>query len=291
MMELISPARILAKCSVLKHGCHQLQNEGHVFLPVKIFLGVQAVVAVSAVLFRIVFSEVVQENLPAASVGLGVGYGLHQQLLAYFLLREGLALHEFFQFENVLIAVEGDAFPLLSIPAGTSCLLIVALEALGYIVVYDKTHVRLVDAHAESDCGHYHVHFFHKEQVLVLGPGGGVHAGVIRKGLDAVDGQEPGDFLGLLAAEAVDDARFAGVLLDELDELAADIDLVAYLIVEVGTVEGTFEHLCIHHIEVFLDVSLNLRCGCSREGYDGSDSELGLKSWPHSEIQCASSMA
>ena len=97
---------------------------------------------------------------------------------------------------------------------------------------------------------------------------------MIRKGLDAVDGQEPGDFLGLLAAEAVDDARFAGVLLDELDELAADIDLVAYLIVEVGTVEGTFEHLCIHHIEVFLDVSLNLRCGCSREGYDGSDSEL-----------------
>jgi hypothetical protein len=38
-----------------------------------------------------------------------------------------------------------------AVAAGTPGLLVIAFDVLGQIVVYDVTHVRLVDAHAEGD--------------------------------------------------------------------------------------------------------------------------------------------
>ena len=70
------------------------------------------------------------------------------------------------------------------------------------------------------------------------------------------------------------DSGLAGILLDELDELAADIDLVPHLVVEVGAVEGTLEYPGVHHVEVLLDVCLYLGSGRGRQGYDGGYSEL-----------------
>ena len=171
-------------------------------------------------------------------LALGVGHGVHEQLAAYLLFRDRLALHELLQLADVLVTVEGDALGVLPVTAGASCLLIVPFDALRDVVMYDKTHVRLVDSHSESDRRHNHVHILHKEPVLILGPGLRVKAGMVRKRADSVYFQQSGNLLNLFAAQAIDDPGFTGMLLYVAYDVLVGIDLVANLIEKVRPVEG-----------------------------------------------------
>ena len=132
----------------------------------------------------------------------------------------------------------------------------------------DETDVGLVDAHAEGDGRDDHLDVLHEEAVLVLGAGFRVQAGVIGEGLDAVDGEQLGQFLHLLAAQAVDDAGLAGVLADEADDVLLGVHLVADLVVEVRAVEGGLEDGGVGDAEVLEDVALDLGRGRRGEGDD-----------------------
>ena len=230
----------------------------------------QAIVTGPAIVLEIIFPEIIEQQLAAALAGLCIGHRLIQELLANLLLRHGLPLHELLQLLDVLVAVIGDASAFLPVTARPAGFLVVAFYALGNVVMDDEAHVRLVNAHAEGDGGHNHVHLFHQEQVLVLRPGLGVQAGVVRERLDAVDGQQLGHLLHLLAAEAVDDAGLAGILTEEADDVFLRLHLVPYFIIKVGPIEGRLEHLGILDAEGLEDVALHLGRGRSREGDDGS---------------------
>ena len=91
---------------------------------------------------------------------------------------------------------------------------------------------------------------------------------MVGEGLDAVDGQQLGQFLHLLAAEAVDDAGLAGVLADEADDVLFGVHLVADLVVEVRAVEGGLEDGGVGDAEVLEDVALDLGRGRRGEGDD-----------------------
>ena len=56
---------------------------------------------------------------------------------------------------------------LSTIPPGTTCFLVISFQALGYIIMDHKTDIRLVNSHSECDGGHYDIHLFHQELVLV----------------------------------------------------------------------------------------------------------------------------
>ena len=147
-------------------------------------------------------------------------------------------MHELFQLLDILITVVGDAQALLTVASGTAGFLVIALDALGNIVMNHKTDVRFVYSHAKGDGGHNDVNFLHQELVLVFCAGFGIQAGVVRKGLDAIDGQHLGQFLHLFAAEAINDAGLAGVLADKTDNVLFRFHLIPYLIVQIGPVEG-----------------------------------------------------
>ena len=137
-----------------------------------------------------------------------------------------------------------------------------------------ETHVGFVDTHAEGDGGHDHVHLFHQEGVLVAGAGDGIHAGMVGQRLDAIDIEQFGDLLHLAAAQAIDDAALAGVLLDVADDIALGIGFVADFVVEIRAVEGGLEDLRIRHPQVFLDVRLHLGRGRGGEGDDGRTADI-----------------
>ena len=250
----------------LRKGFDELDHQAHVFFPVEPHLGVEAVVAGPAVVREIIFAEVIQQQFPAALAGFGVGDGFVQELLADLLLRHRLPLHEFLQLLDVFITVVCEADAFLAIPPGPAGFLVISLYAFGNVVVDDKTDIRLVDAHAEGDGGHDDVHLFREELVLVLRPGLGIQAGVIGKGADAVDAQQLCHFLHLFPAEAIDDARLAGVLADKADDVFLRLHFVPDFIIQVGTVEGRAEHLGILDAQVLEDVALDLRGGRGGEG-------------------------
>ncbi len=126
-------------------------------------------------------------------------------------------------------------------------------------------HVGLVDAHAEGDRGDDHLDALHQEVVLILGARRGIHARMIGARTNPVGGEQLGELLDLLAAQAVDDAALALVLLDEADDVAVDVVLGPDLVVEVRAVERRLEDRGVAHAEVLLDVELHFGRGRGRE--------------------------
>ena len=228
----------MLQLEVLRQGLYQFDYQRHFLTAVEAGLGMQAVVAGAAVIRRIVLPKVVEQQLATALAGFCVCHRFLEELLANLLLCHGLPLHELFQLLDILITVVGDAQALLTVASGTAGFLVIALDALGNIVMNHKTDVRFVYPHAKGDGGHNDVYFLHQELVLVFCAGFCIQAGVVRKGLDAIDGQHLGQFLHLFAAEAINDAGLAGVLADKTDNVLFRFHLIPYLIVQIGPVEG-----------------------------------------------------
>ena len=254
---------------MLEHGA---QQQVHFLLTVDQGGRILAVVTIHgtrAIHLVKFFSEVVQQKLAAACCRLGVSHDLLKKLHAHLLFGDGFALEELLQLVNVLMAVEGDAPSFATITTCAACLLIVALQRLGHVVVNDKENVRLVDAHAEGDGRHNDVHVLHQELVLDFAALSAVHARVVGQSLHAVDAKGLGNLLHLFPAEAVDDATLAHVLKAVTHDLLQSILLGSNLIKEVVPVEGRFEHNRIDHAQVLLDVLLNLGGGRGGQRHDG----------------------
>ena len=155
------------------------------------------------------------------------------------MLGDGLAFKEFLELLKVFAAIESDALSFASVTSCTSCLLIVAFEALGDVVVDDVTDVGLVDAHTKGDGGYDDIDFLHKEIVLRLGADSGFHAGVVGGSGDVVGTEDFSQFFHFLSRQAIDDARLAGIHLNKANDVTVDVlGLRTYLVVKVGTVEG-----------------------------------------------------
>ena len=228
---------------MLRQRLHQFYGQGH-FLPrVEFRPRVQTVVASAAIVFRVIFTEVAEQQLPAAFSGLGVRQCLHQQLTPDFLFGDRFALQELVQFADILITIVCDADAFLAVTARPSGFLIIAFQTSRDVVVDDKTHIRLVDSHSECNGRHDHVHILHQKTVLVLGPDLGVQACVIRHGTYSVDYQHLSKLFDFLAAEAIYDSSLARILFYIADDVLVRLHLVTYLVIKVRPVERRFEHL------------------------------------------------
>ena len=158
--------------------------------------------------------------------------------------------------------------PVAARPAG---LLVVALDTLRDIVVDHIAHIGLVDPHAEGDGGHHHIDVFHQEHVLVFGAGFGIEPGVIGDSADTVHLEHLGQLFDALAAQAIDNPRFPGMLPHKTDDVAVHVlGLGPHLVKEVRAVEGSLEHIGIGDTQVFNDVFLYLRGGRGRKGDNGN---------------------
>src|SRR5690606_39029143 len=203
--------------------------------------------------------KIMEYEFSAGHGSFRIGHDLLQQGASYLLFGHGLAGHELFKFFNVLIGVEGQTMPFSPIPARTARFLIVALNALGNVVVDHKTHIGLVDSHTKGYGGHHDVHILHQEHVLVFGTGLGIKARVVGHRTDFVDLKDLCQFLHLFSAETIDDAGLSPMLFYKTDDVRIHIlGLGPDLIKEVGPVERGLEDLGIDHPQVFDDVLLYL---------------------------------
>ena len=187
---------------------HQSQEIAHVFGGIHPFSRMAAVVAVAAVLVGIVFAKVVQNVFAAAHARFGIRHGFGHELLGHFLFGHGLIFEKFLQLHDVVLGIEGNATPFAAVATRPAGFLIVALNALGHIVVNHKTHIGLVNPHAKGNGGHNHVYFFHQEFVLIFGAGLRIQPGVIGQGFNAVGAQNLRKLFHFFAAQTIDNARF-----------------------------------------------------------------------------------
>ena len=227
---------------------NRFQNELKQFGSVLHIVRFLAVVATSAILLRVFLSEIMEKEFSATDIGGAVVFGFLKQLLTNLFLAALLVLHELVEAVDILVAIVADAMALTTISAGTTRLLIVALKRFGYIVMDYKTHVRFVDTHSKRNSGHNHLTTLHQEGVLCLASHGGIHTGMIRQGFDIVYLQAGGKFFYGLAAQAIDDARFAVHLTNIFNNVFIYIfRLRTYFVHQVRTIETRLEDGCTLH--------------------------------------------
>ena len=153
---------------------------------------VHANVAMVAVMVN-VFSKVRKQDASATDVGLGILLHALQllqidALLTTFTgkLREG---------DDIAQRIEKQSLAGHAVASSTSHLLIVVLQTLRHVVVDDPAHITLVDAHAESDGGAYHLHTVVDEVLLRLVALQGSHASMIDGSVNVMNTQHLADLL------------------------------------------------------------------------------------------------
>ena len=230
------------------------------------FTRMQAVVALATVVRFIFLSEVMEQELAPTNGCLGIGSRLLQQLSADVLFSDRLALHELLQLAQVMGREEGQADTFTAIAAGSSGLLIIPLQALGNVIMYDVAHIGLVDTHAKGNGSHDDIDALHEEVILCLGSVCRLHAGMIGTCCDVVGTEHLRQLLHAATAQTIDDAALALVLEDETcDVLVNVLRLGADFVVEVGAVEGTAELRSVGNAQVLLDIRAHLvRCRSSQ---------------------------
>ena len=106
-----------------------------------------------------------------------------------------------------------------------------------------EPHIGLVDAHSERDRRHHDEAVLLQETVLVFRARGAVHSGVIGEGRDALFTKKGGQVLGLPSRAAINNAAFAFVPGDKVQELTASIAFCAHGETQVRSVETVNEDL------------------------------------------------
>ena len=138
--------------------------------------------------------------------------------------------------------IEQHAFGLQAVAPGAAGLLLVMLDGFRHGGVDNAAHVATVDAHAEGHrCGH-DVDLFGGKCVLRPAALVGLHAGMIESGALILSLEDRRHGFGVLAADAIDDRRLAGMALQHLQRLRARVDPRDNAIDQIGTVERAHQH-------------------------------------------------
>ena len=200
-----------------------------------------------AVLLMIFFTEVMKQHFPAADRRFCIGSRFLQQLSADILFSNRLVLHKLLQFSEVFTGIEGDTYTLASITSGSTRFLIITFQALGYIIMNNKTDIRFIDTHSEGDSSNNDINTLHQKIILGLRTGSRIKTGMIRSRLDFIGFQHLCQFLYFLAGKTIDNATLAFVLTNKHDNLTIDIlVLLSHLIIQVRAVKRTLEFFGIH---------------------------------------------
>ena len=138
--------------------------------------------------------------------------------------------------------------PFATIPSGTTGFLIVAFDTLWDIMVDDKAHIGLIDAHTKGNGGHDHIHLFHQEHILILGTCFGIEPGMIGYSTHSIHLEYLGEFLDPFSAQTIDDSRLSLVLFYKTDDVRIHIlGFGTHFVEQIGPVKRCLKHLGIRH--------------------------------------------
>ena len=226
--------------------------------------------------------EVVEQDAAAAHAALGKL--LHALQFLHVDLDLSRLPRELLQGDHVAVGVEQQRFGRQAVTSCAPDFLVVTLDVARHVAVDDIAHVALVDAHAEGDGGAHHLHVVVDEVALHLLLLLDAHAGMKGLGVDAQAAEFGGHLLGVLAAQAIDDAALVAVQVDELDNLA-ELHLARRALHDVqrdvGAVKRTDEQARLGDVQLLGDVVARDAVGGGRQGHHG---DVGILLFERSQL-------
>ena len=215
--------------------------------------------------------EVVEQDAPPAHAALGKL--LHPPQFVHIDLDLSRLLGEVLQRHHVTVVIEQQGVGRHAVAARTSDFLIVTLDVARHVAVDDKAHIALVDAHAEGDGGAHDFQVVVDEVALDALFLLDTHGGMEGLRLDAQAGQLGSHLLGVLAAQAVDDAALVAVQVDELYDVAKLLSshrALHHIEGDIGAVKRANEQPCLGDVQLLGDVVARDAVGSGGERHHGN---------------------
>ena len=154
-------------------------------------------------------------------------------------LRRIMVGDAFAQFGSILRCKEQDAIRLLTVPAGSACFLEIGLDAGGQVVVNDEADIGFVDTHTEGVGADHDACGARFPSRLTPSAFGGVQAGVVEVGGEALGCQPVGELFATFAIPDIDDTGTGHAVEDteDLAEFVVGVGATTDDVAEVFTVE------------------------------------------------------
>jgi hypothetical protein len=154
----------------------------------------------------------------------------------------------------------------LSVPAGASRLLVIALYIFGHVVVDHKAYIGLVDAHAKGIGGNHHPGPVEDKVLLVLAALLVLQSGVVAGGGDPGPGQPLAYRLHRFSGGAVNNPALLGAAGQKSLQPSVLVFGAGYFKVEVGPVKACGHGQRVPQKQQRLDIRLDLGCGRGGKG-------------------------
>ncbi len=179
-----------------------------------------------------------------------------QTLVAFVTLG---VLQHLLEHHHILKAVSHPGICRQAVATGPTGLLVIGFQGLGQVEVSNEPHVGLVDTHAEGNGRDHDQPFLVEETPLVVRPGFRRQPGVIRQGRKALLAEQRGNFIDLLARQAVDDPRVGTALRQERQQLLAWLLLGNDAVEDVRPIETGEKPFSILQVQAIDDFFAPLR--------------------------------
>ena len=161
-----------------------------------------------------------------------------------------------------------------SIPSGTADLLVITFNALGQIIMQNKSDIGFIDSHSKGDGRHNDLNIF-ADKVFLVPPALDIREpGMIGFYGKACFGQGFCEIIHLFSSQAVNDPRLIGELFDEFGGLQDRICFWRNLEEKIYSVEAGNKGVAGFKIETDLNILLNPRGSRCGQGYTNGLGEL-----------------
>src|SRR6185503_9725108 len=99
-----------------------------ILLALSLFFRVQAIVTMTAIILRVFFPEVMEQEFSPANGSLCIRNRFHEQVPAHLALALRFIPHEFFKLLDVVVVVKGYTFSFQPVTTGSPCFLVVIFK-------------------------------------------------------------------------------------------------------------------------------------------------------------------
>ena len=160
---------------------------------------------------------------------------------------------------NIRLIIKQQTFRRQAVTPCASCLLIIAFDILGHIIMHYKAYIRLINTHTEGICRHNQRHAAADEGILVFAPLLRRQTCVIAQGTEALAPQKLRHAFHLIARSTVNYAAILFMLTHKLQQRALLILRALHGKMQIGPVKARHHNFCLRNAQTFDNITAHIR--------------------------------
>ena len=167
---------------------------------------------------------------------------------------------------NIRLIIQQQTFRRQAVTPCASCLLVIAFNILGHIIMHHKAHIRLINTHTKSICCYNQRHAAANEGILIFASLLRRQARMIAQGAEPLAPQKLRHAFHLVARSTVNYAAILFMLTHKLQQRALLVLRALHGKMQIRPVKARHHNFGLRYAQAFNDIAAHIRCRRSSKG-------------------------